>query len=230
MRKLSEALKIEKKKIRLHYRDQLKHLENLVVKMGELSIETVREAVESLKKQDVQLARKVLEKDKKVDDLEFEIEKFCMELLALQQPMGEDLRFIVTCLKAITDIDRISDYSGDIAEIAIKTAGKPLFKPLIDIPRMSEIIQGMIRKALDAFTTKKVDNLQKLSEEDDLIDGLYEQIFRELITLVIEKPSGISDAAYLLFVARYLERIADHSCNLASRIYYMVTGKRIKIE
>jgi len=227
---LKEALKVEKKKIRIRYQDQLNHLENLVAKMGELSIETVRDSVESLKKQDAKLAEKVLEKDKKIDEMEFEIEKFCMELLALQQPMAEDLRFIVTCLKIITDIDRISDYSGDIAEITIKTASKPLFKPLIDIPRMSEIIQGMIRKALDAFTTRKVNNLQKLSEDDDLIDGLYDQIFRELITLVIEKPSGISDAAYLLFVARYLERIADHSCNLAARIYYMVTGKRVKIE
>ncbi|MEM3525852.1 MAG: phosphate signaling complex protein PhoU [Candidatus Jordarchaeaceae archaeon] len=221
---------VEKKKIRLHYREQLKHLENLVAKMIEQSIETVRGSVEALKKQDVELAKKILEMAKKIDDLEFEIEKFCMELLALQQPMGEDLRFIVTCLKIITDIDRISDYSEDISEIAIKTAGKPLFKPLIDIPRMSEIIQGMIKKSLDAFITREVDDLQKLSEEDDIIDALYDQIFRELITLVIERPSGISDAANLLFVARYLERIADHSCNLAARIYYMVTGKRVKIK
>lgn len=227
---MKEALKTEKTKIRLHYRDQLKNLENLVAKMMESAIGTVRDSVESLKNQDVKLARKVLETAKKIDDLEFDIEKFCMELLALQQPMGEDLRFIVTCLKIITDIDRISDYSEDISEIAIKTAGKPLFKPLIDIPRMSEIIQGMIKKSLDAFITKKVDNLQKLSEDDDLIDALYDQIFRELITLVIEKPSGISDAAHLLFVARYLERVADHSCNLASRIHYMVTGKRVKIK
>lgn len=227
---MKEALKTEKRKIRLHYRDQLKNLENYVAKMMELASETVRDSVESLKNQDVKLAEQVLETAKKIDTLEFDIERFCMELLALQQPMGEDLRFIVTCLKIITDIDRISDYSEDISEIAIKTAGKPLFKPLIDIPRMSEIIQGMIKKSLDAFITKKVDNLQKLSEEDDLIDALYDQIFRELITLVIERPSGISDAAHLLFVARYLERIADHSCNLASRIYYMVTGKRVKIK
>ncbi|MEX2752724.1 MAG: phosphate uptake regulator PhoU, partial [Candidatus Freyarchaeota archaeon] len=129
-----------------------------------------------------------------------------------------------------TDIDRIIDSSGDIAEIDIQTAGKPFFKPLIDIPRISEIAKGMIRKSIDAFITRKVDDLMKLSEDDDLVDGLFEQIFRELITLVIEKPSGISDAAYLLFVARYLERIADHSCNLAARIYYMVTGKRVKIK
>jgi phosphate transport system protein len=225
-----EALKADKKKVRIRYQEQLKKLENLVAKMGETAVEAVRDSVESLKNQDVELAEKVLESCKKVDDLEFEIEKFCMDLLALQQPMGDDLRFIATCLKIITDIDRISDYSGDIAVITKKTAGKPLFKPLIDIPRMSEIAQGMIRKALDAFVTRKVDNLTKLSEEDDLVDGLFDQIWRELVTLVIEKPSGISDAAYLLFVARYLERIADHSCNLASRIIYMVTGKRVKIE
>ncbi len=225
-----ETLKPEKKMLRLRYQNQLKKLADMVINMGELSIETVRESVNSLKKQDVEQAQKVIDIEKRVDDLEFEIERICMELLALQQPMAEDLRFIVTCLKIITDIDRISDYSGDIAEIAIKTAGKPLFKPLIDIPRMSEIAQEMIRKSLDAFITRRVDNLMKLSEDDDLVDGLFEQIFRELITLVIEKPSGISDAAYLLFVARYLERIADHSCNLAARIYYMVTGKRVKIK
>jgi len=219
-----------KRKIRLRYREQLKHLADLVTKMGEMAVEAVRDSVESLKKQDVELAEKVLEKNKEIDELELEIEKICMNLLALQQPMADDLRFIATSLKIITDLDRISDLSGNIAEITKKTAGKPFFKPLIDIPRMSEISQGMIKKAMDAFITRKVDNLEKLSEEDDLIDALFDQIFRELITLVIEKPSGISDAANLLFVARYLERIADHSCNLASRIIYMVTGKRVKIE
>jgi phosphate transport system protein len=225
-----EALKVEKKKVRIRYQEQLKQLENLVTKMGETAIETIRDSVESLKKQDTELAQMVLENCKKVDELEFEIEKFCMDLLALQQPMGDDLRFIVTCLKIITDLDRVSDYAGDTAEITKKTAGKPLFKPLIDIPRMSEIAQGMLRKALNAFATRNVENLTKLAEEDDLVDALYDQIFRELITLVIEKPSGITDAAYLLLVARYLERVADHSCNLASRVIYMVTGKRVKIE
>ncbi|WXG40891.1 MAG: phosphate signaling complex protein PhoU [Candidatus Freyarchaeum deiterrae] len=227
---MKDALKVEKKKVRIRYQEQLKQLENLVAKMGETAIETVRDSVESLKKQDIELAKKVLEKCKTVDELEFEIEKFCMDLLALQQPMGDDLRFIATCLKIITDIDRISDYGGDIAEITLKTAGKPFFKPLIDIPRMAEITQGMIRKALDAFVTRKVDNLTKLGEEDDLVDGLFDQIWRELIALIKEKPSGFSDAAYLLFVARYLERIGDHSCNLASRVIYMVTGKRVKID
>lgn len=220
----------EKKRLRIRYREQLKHLGVLVTKMGEMAIETVRDSVDSLKNQNVELAEKVLEENKKIDELELQIEKICMDLLALQQPMGEDLRFIVTCLKIITDIDRISDLSGNIAEITKATKGKPFFKPLIDIPRMSEISQGMIRKGLNAFTTGNVDNLTQLSEEDDLMDGLFDQIFRELITLVIERPSGISDAAYLLFVARYLERIGDHSCNLASRIIYMVTGKRVKID
>ncbi len=225
-----ESVKNDRKKIRIRYREQLKYLADLVAKMGDMSIEAVKKSIESLKNQDVELAEKVLKKNKKIDELELEIEKICMNLLALQQPVGEDLRFIATSLKIIADLDRISDLSGNIAEITIKTAGKPFFKPLIDIPRMSEISQGMIRKALNAFITKNIDNLTKLSEEDDLIDGLFDQILRELITLVIEKPSGITDAAYLLFVARYLERIADHSCNLASRIIYMVTGKRLKIE
>ncbi|MEX2752018.1 MAG: phosphate uptake regulator PhoU [Candidatus Freyarchaeota archaeon] len=129
-----ETLKSEKKMLRLRYHDQLKKLADMVTDMGELSIVTVRESVNALKKQDVEQAQKVIEIEKKVDDLEFEIERICMELLALQQPMAEDLRFIVTCLKIITDIDRISDYSGDIAEIAIKTAGKHFFNPLIYIP------------------------------------------------------------------------------------------------
>ncbi|MGQ9719753.1 MAG: phosphate signaling complex protein PhoU [Candidatus Jordarchaeum sp.] len=221
---------MEKKNIRIRYRQELQNLRNSFIKMGEDCIKTVRDSVESLKNQDVELAHKVIADSQKIDKQEMEIEQLCMKLLALQQPMAADLRFIVTCLKMITDLDRIGDLSENIVEIAIKTAGKPFFKPLIDIPRMSEIAQGMIRKALDAFITGKIENLTKLSEEDDLIDGLFDQIFRELITLVIEKPSGISDATYLLFVARYLERIADHSCNLASRIIYMVTGKRVKIE
>ncbi|NQE53638.1 hypothetical protein C5S29_08590 [ANME-1 cluster archaeon GoMg3.2] len=144
--------------------------------------------------------------------------------------MAVDLRTIGTCMKIITDFDRISDLAGDIAEIVVRIADEPYVKPLIDIPRMSEISQGMLSDCLEAFSTGEIKMLEDFSERDDEIDALFDQVRRELLTLTIEKPRFIANASHLNFVALHLERIGDHACNIASRIIYMVTGKRRKLE
>ncbi|OFV67116.1 MAG: phosphate transport system regulatory protein PhoU [Candidatus Syntrophoarchaeum caldarius] len=210
--------------------DQLEELEDDVIEMGKLSIDTITTSVKSLVEQDVELANRVLEMGVEINAMELSIENKCMKLLALQQPLAKDLRMIGTCLKIITDLDRVSDLSADIAEIAIKTANEPFIKPLIDIPRMADFVTSMLNDSLTAFKERDAELAMTMGKRDDTVDALYDQIRRELITFMIEDPRKIANASHLSFVARYLERIGDHACNIAARVVYMVTGKRVKIE
>lgn len=216
--------------IRKEYVAEVQRLKTDTFKMGELSKEALENAITALRQRDAERASKVLKDNVIIDKLEFDIEGRCMNLIALQQPMAIDLRTIGTCMKIITDFDRISDLAGDIAEIVTQIADEPFCKPLIDIPRMAEIAQGMIADCLDAFKNQSIDKLRDFSERDDLIDGLLDQVRRELLTIMIERPKTITNASHLLFVGLHLERIGDHACNIASRISYMVTGKRRKYE
>ncbi|MEM2990184.1 MAG: phosphate signaling complex protein PhoU, partial [Halobacteria archaeon] len=168
---------------RVQYRQELEKLKNDVLKMGELATISVINCIAALKKHDVKLATQVIEDGKRVDELEFAIEKDCMRLLALQQPMASDLRFIVTCLKIIGELDRISDHSQDIANIAIELVDQ-VFKPLIDIPRMCEACRDILKIDLEAFKTSDISNLTKLQEKEDLVDRLYDHIRREAITFM----------------------------------------------
>lgn len=216
--------------VREDYAHELGELKEDLLKMGELAKNSADDAISSLVNRDVELASRVIEGGSEIDSLEFDIEKRCMELIALQQPMAIDLRTIGTCLKIITDLDRVSDLAADIAEIVKKIANEPLVKPLIDIPRMSKIAQSMLEDCLEAFSSYEIERLEDLSSRDDEVDSLFDQIRRELITFMIEDPRTIKNAGNLLFVALHLERIADHACNIGSRIVYMVTGKRVKME
>ncbi len=215
--------------VRKEYIEDLEKLKEEVLRMGELAKESAKNAITALVQRDTELASKVLKENAIIDDLEFDIENRCMKLLALQQPMAVDLRTIGTCMKIITDFDRISDLAGDIAEIVRRIGHEPHVKPLIDIPRMSEIAQGMIADCLKAFSSQDIKILEDFSERDDVIDALFDQVRRELITITIERPRGIANAGHLLFVALHLERIGDHACNIASRIIYMVTGEKRKL-
>ena len=216
-------------KVRKEYLDALEQLKKDTLKMGELSQIAAKNAIDALVNHDKALASKLLEENVVIDKIEFDIENQCMRLLALQQPMAGDLRLIGTCLKIITDLDRISDLAGDIAEIVLQIADEPYAKPLIDIPRISEITQGMLTDCLEAFETQKIEKLQDFSERDDLVDGLFGQIRRELVAIMIENPRTITSASHLIFIALHQERIADHACNVAARIVYMVTGERKKL-
>ena len=216
--------------IRKEYIEDLEKLKEEVLRMGKLAKESAKNAIKALVQRDTELASKILKENAVIDELEFDIENRCMKLIALQQPMAVDLRTIGTCMKVITDFDRISDLAGDIAEIVIRIADEPHAKPLIDIPRMSEISQGMIADCLTAFSSGDIKILEDFSERDDVIDALFDQVRRELMMIMIENPKCIANASHLLFVALHLERIGDHACNIASRIIYMVTGEKRKLE
>ncbi|MCW3128937.1 MAG: phosphate signaling complex protein PhoU [Methanophagales archaeon] len=216
--------------VRKEYIEDLEKLMGDVLRMGELAKGSAKNSIKALVQRDTELASRIIRDNGTIDELEFDIENRCMRLLALQQPMAADLRTIGTCMKIITDFDRISDLAGDIAEIVRRIADEPFAKPLIDVPRMSEISQGMISDCLKAFSTGDIKLLEDFSERDDVIDALFDQVRRELMMIMIENPRCIANASHLLFVALHLERIGDHACNIASRIIYMVTGEKRKLE
>jgi len=215
--------------MRGNFETQLNDLKLNVLKMGALVEEIIDMAVTSLAKQDLDMAAKVLVKDDKIDELELEIEKTCMSLIALQQPMARDLRVIGTMLKIITDLERMGDHAVNIAKVAMEIGNQPLIKPLIDIPRMAKLTQRMVRESLDAFVREDVELASKVSHDDDVIDSIYEDIYLELIDMMGKDSSIVFQGTRLLFVGRYLERIADHTTNVCERTIYMVTGKRVSI-
>jgi phosphate transport system protein len=175
------------------------------------------------------MADLVYVKDDAIDELELEIENACMTLIALQQPMAKDLRTISTALKVITDLERMGDNAVNIANVTKEIGNQPLIKPLIDIPRMAKLTQYMVRRSLDAFVNEDIDLAAQVSRDDDAVDKIYEEIYLEIIDLMRKDPKTIFQGTRLLFVGRYLERIADHTTNVCERIIYMVTGRRIEI-
>jgi phosphate transport system protein len=215
--------------VREAYHKDLHRLKEDIVNMGNLVGSAIRDAVLSLKNRDMEMAQKVIDMDKEIDALDHEIEENCMRLLALQQPMARDLRLIIAVLKMSIDLERIGDLSLEIAVITKMTADVPLVKPLIDIPRMSEICQEMIRDCMNAFENKDVELARQIARRDDEIDALFDQVRRELITIMIEEPKKITGAQHLTFVARYLERIGDHITNLCESVVFMVTGERVEL-
>ncbi len=208
------------------YKEEIESLKNDLLKMAHLVERSIIKSVESLAKKDSNLARQILDEDDIIDDLEHDIEKRSLRLLALQQPMASDLRAIGTALKIITDLERIADHASDIAKVTLKLEGQPLIKPLIDIPRMANIAEKMIHDMLTAFMDGDVKLAEEVCQRDDELDNLYSQIFRELLLIMMEDPRTITQATYLLMVAQYLERVGDHATNLGEWIIYMVTGER----
>ena len=215
--------------VREVYHKDLHRLREGIINMGNLVGNAIGESVLSLKNRDVELAQKVIDMDKEIDAVDHEIEENCMRLLALQQPMARDLRLIISVLKMSIDLERIGDLSLEIGVVTKMTANVPLVKPLIDIPRMSEICQEMIKDCMKAFENKDVELARQIARRDDEIDALFDQVRRELITIMIEEPKKITGAQHLTFVARYLERIGDHITNLCESVVFMVTGERAEL-
>lgn len=204
----------------------LRELQQDILRMGSLVEEAIALSVQSLVKQDQELAQKVIDGDSAIDDLETQIEEKCIRLLATQQPMAKDLRKIGTAFKIIGDLERMGDHACDIARTTKRIGNEPFIKPLIDIPRMAEITQKMVKDCLDAYVQENVELAQALTKDDDLVDHLHSQIFRELLTYMMEDPHTIRQSTYLLFISRFLERIADHATNIGERVIYLVTGER----
>jgi phosphate transport system protein len=182
-------------------------------------------AIEALQNRDLTLARQIIDDDKKINRKRFEIEEKCIQLIATQQPMASDLRTIVSVLNIITELERIGDYAEGNAKITIMIGNEPPLKPLIDIPRMADKTVDMLNRSLTAFINHDADAAMKISAEDDFIDNLYDQVFRELLTFMAEDPKTITRATRLIWVTHNLERSADRVTNICERIVFMVTGK-----
>jgi len=213
---------------RLH--EELKELKRRVIRMGELAKEMLWNSVEALKKQDIELAEKVISRKKKLADMDVEIEEKALQLVALYHPMAKDMRTVACILKAITYLTRIGRYGKDIANIAKELSNKPHVAKLVEIPYMADIACRMIDDVLKAFETEDVSLIKDFEERDDSLDALRWSIFRECITYMMENPSTITRCAHYMMIARYLERCGDHACKIAEKVHYMVTGERVEIK
>lgn len=215
--------------VRETFHGYLKDLQQQILRMGSLVEEAIAHSVKALVTQDVVLAQKAIDGDDMVDDLYIKIEDQCLKLIATQQPMAKDLRRIITGLKIIGDLERMADHAVKIAKIALMISNDPLIKPLIDIPRMSEYAQQMVKNCLDAYVREDIELARSVGTDDDQVDHLHNQIFRELLTYMMEDPKTIMQATQLLFVSRYLERIGDRATNIGEAVIYQATGDRLDI-
>lgn len=207
----------------------LKELEGEVLQLGEMVKGAIRDSVKALKERDLKRSEEIIKEDLEINNKRFEIEERCLSLIATQQPMAGDLRIIAAVLSIITDLERMGDHAEGIAKISLMIGKDPLVKPLIDVPRMAEKAISMLDRSLKAFIERDVEKAREICAEDDEVDGLYDQIYRELIVLMIENPKIIKGATYLLWVAHNLERIADRVTNIAERTVFMVTGRMEEI-
>jgi len=209
------------------YETELAELDQLVEKMATRTSEAIELAVESFEKLDVDLAGKVRKIDEEMYDLNIEIEKRCLEVIALQSPVAKDLRTIGTYLKVITDFDRIGRYARDIADVTTHAQAMAHFKPLVSIPHMAGMAERMVDLSVEAFLNRDTMPTKEVFKLEDKVDSLYDEIFREVITYMMEDSRKIGLGINYTLVARYLERIADHACNISERVIYMVTGQRV---
>jgi len=204
---------------------ELQALQEDLLEMAKLTGEQIHRSVEALKGLDVDLAGAIIAADDEIDRMQDQLEQKCIRLLATQQPMGRDLRTIMAVFAIGIDLERMADHAEGIAKATKRLAGRPHLKPLIDIPRMEEIFQGMLADALKAFLDRDANLAEQMTAQDDLVDALRTQVFRELLTIMMEDPRTISQALDLLLVAQHLERAADHATNIGERVIYMVTGE-----
>ncbi len=207
---------------------ELEHLKEMLLKMAALVEAAIRDSVQSLVERDSDLARRVIEEDRKINTYDVHIDEEGVRLLALKQPMGKDLRFITTAMKITTDLERIADNAVNIAERALELNLEPILKPYIDIPRMSRIAQGMVRDTINAFVNEDVKLAKDVIMRDDSVDDLNEQVWNELVLIMTRDSSTVSRAVKISYVSKYLERIADHATNIAEEVIYMVEGKIIR--
>jgi len=208
--------------------EELKILKEKLLEMASRAEEQIALAVRALKARDEALACRVLEREGAVNRLDIEVDDMCLRLLALRQPMAADLRFITSGMKISSDLERIGDLAVNIAERTLDLLKQPELKPLIDIPRMAEMAQAMVRDALNAFVNGDDVLARDVCLRDDQVDQLNDQVFRELLTYMMQEPGTISRAVDLILVGRHLERIADHATNIGEDVIYMVRGKTIK--
>lgn len=207
--------------------NKLIEIDEMLLEMGMLAEEQLSHAVKALLNHDIILANKVIERDVKIDELEMEIEKKCLNTIALQNPLAGDLRKLSSVLKIITDLERIGDHCVNMAEIVVNMGNEPHFKPLIDIPKMATIVQEMVNASLDSYSRRNPALATLTAQRDDEVDALYLKIYKELLEIIHEDKSHMDQIVSLLFIGRFLERIADHVTNICERSIFIATGERV---
>jgi phosphate transport system protein len=204
----------------------LEELRKALIDMGEKVEVALIDSVTSLKENNRDLAEQVIAKDRELNEYEAKISDMGSQLIALQQPVAKDLRRILISFKMASDLERMGDLAVDIAKTVRRINGEPLIKPLIDIPRMAEIVREMVQYSIDAYMQENVDLAYRMAKMDDEVDHLHSQILRELFVFMMENPKNVNQSLLLAFVSRYLERMADHATNIGESVAYLVTGNR----
>ena len=210
------------------YEHELLQLREQLLVMGSQVESLIGDSIRALQDRDTRLAERTIAADKGVDRIEVEIDGLCLQILARRQPVASDLRFITMVLKVVTDLERIADLGVNICERVLELNTEPQLKPYVDIPRMGTEVQSMLRDALDAFVAKDVERARKIIDRDQGVDALYAQVFRELLTFMMESGHNVYRATRLQSIAKYLERMADHATNLAEMVIFMVDGEDIR--
>jgi phosphate transport system protein len=211
-----------------HFHEELEGLKQTLLAMGALVEDQIRRVMRALVERDDGLAQEVIDRDRQVNTYDVEVDEKCVELLALHQPAAGDLRFITTAMKIVTDLERIGDQAVNIAQRAIELNREPQLKPYIDLPRMAESAARMVKESLDAFVNRDTALARRVCGEDEAVDALKEQVFRELLTFMMEDARTIPRAIRLILISRFLERVADHATNIAEMVVYMVEGKMVR--
>jgi len=211
-----------------HFHEELEALKQTLLAMGGLVEDQIRRVMRALTERDDVLAQEVIDRDRQVNAYDVEVDETCVNLLALHQPAAGDLRFITTAMKIVTDLERIGDQAVNIGQRALELNREPQLKPYIDLPRMAERAQAMVKESLDAFVTRDTELARRVCAADAEVDALKEQIFRELLTFMMEDARTISRAIRLILISRFMERVADHATNIAEMVIYMVEGKMVR--
>ncbi|MGD9048255.1 MAG: phosphate signaling complex protein PhoU [Anaerolineae bacterium] len=210
--------------VRQIFQEQIRELLEDLLEMGRMVADSIDRSIQALARQDEELAHQVIEFDDEINALQHDIDEKCLVLIATQQPMAGDLRAILAVSNIAAELERIGDYAEGVARLAVKLSGQPFIKPLIDIPRMAEEGRRMLLTSLEAFARQDVETARQIGQADDMVDALYDQIFRELLVIMMEEPRTITQATYLLWVAHNLERIGDRTTNIAERVIFMDSG------
>ena len=211
-----------------HFHEELEALKQTLLAMGGLVEDQIRRAMRALLERDDVIAQDVIDRDRQVNTYDVEVDEQCVNLLALHQPAAGDLRFITTAMKIVTDLERIGDQAVNIAQRALELNREPQLKPYIDLPRMAERAQAMVKDSLDAFVARDTELARRVCGADAEVDALKEQMFRELLTFMMEDARTIPRAIRLILISRFIERVADHATNIAEMVIYMVEGKMVR--
>src|SRR5688500_7636582 len=216
--------------LRKTFENEIQQVKDDVLVLGSMVEQAIIDSVDALKKRDIKASEKIFAQDREINEKRFEIENKLMVLIATQQPMAHDLRLLASCMEIISELERMGDYAKGIANINIRMGDAPLLKPLIDVPRMAQIGVDMLHEALSAFVNEDVETAKSIPVKDDEVDALYNQVYRELMTFVIQDPKTIERANWLLWVAHNLERVADRVTNICERTIFIATGKMQEIK